>query len=101
MGALPVVASTDLFSALNYEPMKNAPNMETDTPETDAAHHALIYGPDRFSFPAHARRMERERNEARREAEIWRNNAMNGWDGGYRVEFSWENLLFIYKSGEF
>ena len=35
----------------------------TDTPETDAAHHACIHGGDRFSFPEHARRMERERNQ--------------------------------------
>lgn len=37
----------------------------TDTPETDAALHAIYHGGSAFSFPTHARRMETERNQWR------------------------------------
>ena len=43
-----------------------------DTPETDAEHRAIIEGGSDFSFPAHARKMERQRDSARRRAELLR-----------------------------
>jgi len=36
----------------------------SDTPETDKALAAVLLGTDRYSFPEHARRMERERDAA-------------------------------------
>jgi hypothetical protein len=42
-------------------------NTPTETPGTDAALHEVTYGSSRFSFPEHARKMERERDEARRQ----------------------------------
>lgn len=43
-----------------------------DTPETDKAYDAVIHGGARFSFPEHARRMERQRDAARRERDALR-----------------------------
>lgn len=37
----------------------------TDTPETDKALFAVQHGGDAYSFPEHARKMERQRDEAR------------------------------------
>lgn len=38
-----------------------------------------------------ARKLERERDEARQVAAEWRSNAQNGWDGGHKDSFPWEN----------
>lgn len=40
--------------------------MNSDTPETDAALHAIYYGGSRYSFPSHARAMELQRNQWRK-----------------------------------
>jgi hypothetical protein len=43
-----------------------------NTPETDKAQMALMQGGNRYSFPEHARRMERERNSARQQCAVLR-----------------------------
>lgn len=64
----------------------------TDTPETDALllviNEGRVYNTD-GPVDNLARRLERERDEARAIASHWRNNAENGWDG-YNSSFPWE-----------
>ena len=52
-------------------------DISTDTPETDKAYLDVTVGGSRYSFPEHARRMERERNEARAEILVLRKVIQN------------------------
>ena len=60
--------------------MENVMDTLNNTPETDKALLAVKHGTDRFSFPEHARRMERERDAARLECHILRSELLRLYD---------------------
>lgn len=60
---------------------KAEPLKPSDTPETDKELHAIWYGGSRYSFPDHARRMERERDQARKALDdVW--SYLSEWEKG-------------------
>jgi len=64
--------------------------MKTNTPETDAALQGVYYRGDHGSaIPALCRNLERERNEARDLAELYRNRANESHLPLHRMP--WEN----------
>jgi len=72
----------------------------SDTPETDKVksewQDSWSRATGREEFEELSRRLERERNESRKEAELFRDNALAVLRGGGRAfpvgnQFSWEN----------
>jgi len=64
--------------------------MKTDTPETDA----LLAGSTGYPHPMDAielaRKLEQERDEARKKADEWRDYAVSCHDGYSYAPFKWE-----------